>query len=221
MTRRRLVLFDIDGTLVDVRGAGRRAFADALREAAAIEDALHDVKFAGATDLSVLADVARKHERDVDAASFFAAMAKALVRRLGEESPRAVDGAVALVDELARGGEFVMGLVTGNARVCAHVKLDAAKIPKHFVVGAYGDEHADRDELARRARSRAELDGAFDEVFLIGDTPNDVAAARACGAVAIGVARGDDEERALVQAGAAHVVRRLDDARVLAALRRA
>ena len=244
---RRLVLFDVDGTLVDVRGAGRRAFADALREAWAIEDALERVSFAGATDLGVLdrvlasrvpeaASRARASSSESPSspsrasppaqfAAFFAAMERALAAHLAREPPGVVDGARALMASLDAVAA-PRGLVTGNARACARVKLRAAGLDEAFAAhgyacAGYGDEHPDRDELARIALRRAvDAHGAFDEVVLIGDTPSDVAAARASGATAIGVARDDERARALTDAGARVVVRRLDDEDVLRIVRR-
>lgn len=181
-----LVLFDIDGTLVDVRGAGRRAFARALAETWGVVDDLAHVSFAGGTDLGVLAELRALHALDEalhDA--FFRAMERTLADELERNAPRALPGAAALVDALAP--RATLGLLTGNAKACARVKIERAGIAWRFAVGAYGDEHADRNELARRlvvSRERHE------RVVVIGDTPNDIAAARAIDAHAIAVTTG-------------------------------
>lgn len=208
----RLVLFDIDGTLVDVRGAGRRAFSDALASACAIEDALADVRFAGATDLGVLEQVKAKHGRAaLDEPRFFQDMESALRRRVLEERSIAYPGVVELLAQLAGDPRVRTGLVTGNAAACAKVKLAAVGLDGYFEIGAYGDEHADRLHLACLAKERAERRFAetFERLFLIGDTPNDVAAARACGAVAIAVATGHYDAAALRATGADLVVETL------------
>jgi phosphoglycolate phosphatase len=221
-----LVLWDIDGTLVDVKGAGRRAFIHGIERAWGVVDDLADVKFAGATDLGVLASLRQRlHLPEVHTRAFFEHMAAHLERTLlegvlsgansGHASP--VDGAVHVVRALHERG-VVQGLVTGNARATAFVKLKAAGIDASvFVAGAYGDEHADRNELARRALVRAQESGAHVQgpgarTFLVGDTARDVEAAKIIGAVAIALLRRVEERDALVRAGADHVIERLDEA---------
>lgn len=207
-----LVLWDIDGTLVDVKGAGRRAFIHGIQRAWGIVDELADVSFAGATDLGVLASLrARLHLPEQHTPAFFAHMAEALEDNLRAPpgSAVAVAGAVEVVTALEQRGDVVQGLVTGNAKATAFVKLRHAGVPHtHFRVGAFGDEHHDRSELARRALARA---GAVTRTVLIGDTANDVKAAKAIGATAIALLRRPAERSAIVDAGVDHVVDALSE----------
>ena len=224
-----LVLFDIDGTLVDVRGAGRRAFVAALERTWGIVDAESDlrradVSFAGATDLGVLRQLRQRLALDEPhEPAFFVAMEQTLLVELEREKPRLYDGVERCLARFAAPapagrGDVVLGFVTGNAMRCAHVKIEAAGIDRgRFVVGGYGDEHHDRPTLARMAKERAEqfcaeqLGGhGFDRVLLIGDTPSDIAAARHIGAVAIGVTTGHFGRQQLTDAGADLVVDSLD-----------
>jgi phosphoglycolate phosphatase len=180
-----LVLFDIDGTLVDVRGAGRRAFSRALALTWGIDDDLAHVTFAGATDLGVLSQLAARHAIDVRAhGTFFAHMARTRDEELVREPPIALPHARDSLEVLAARDDVVLGLLTGNARACAHLKLQRAQLPARFAHGGYGDEHADRNELARRARA------GHERVVVVGDTMKDVEAARAIGARAIAVCTG-------------------------------
>ena len=183
--RSTLVLFDIDGTLVDVRGAGRRAFARALKDTWRVDDDLAHVTFAGATDLGVLAQLEARHalDRTLDAA-FFARMELTLTDELARDPPHALPHARESVDALASRDDVTLGLLTGNARACAHLKVAGAGIRSVFGCGAFGDEHADRNELARRAR------GDATRVVVVGDTPKDIEAARAIGARAVAVCTG-------------------------------
>lgn len=218
-----LVLWDIDGTLVDVKGAGRRAFIHGIERAWGVVDDLADVNFAGATDLGVLASLRlRLPLPEEHTPSFFLHMAEALERGLAAaaQQPRgtsaasavAVAGAVEVVLALQRRGDIVQGLVTGNARATAFVKLRHASVPhEQFSVGAFGDEHADRCELANRAFQRARRAAPVDRVVLIGDTVNDVRAARSVGAVAVALLRRPHERGALVEAGADHILDQLTD----------
>jgi phosphoglycolate phosphatase-like HAD superfamily hydrolase len=210
---RHLVLFDIDGTLLDVQGAGRRAFAAALRATWDVDDDLHDVRFAGATDRGVLQQLRARHALpEADEPAFFRAMERTLAAALGPEPPRVYPGVRDCLGRLAADGDVMLGLVTGNALRCAQVKLEHAGLDRAiFDVGGYGDEHHDRDELARRAVARARHargmhDAGFARTFLVGDTPNDVRAARAIGAVAVAVTTGHFDRAALVDAGADIVV---------------
>ena len=207
-----LVLWDIDGTLVDVKGAGRRAFIHGIERAWGVIDDLADVSFAGATDLGVLAMLRQRlHLPEERTRAFFEHMTEALERNLlataqraAEGTAVAVAGAVEVVRALALHEGVVQGLVTGNARATAFVKLRHAGVPhEHFFVGAFGDEHADRCELAKRALEQA---GDVRRVVLVGDTTNDVKAAKSIGATAVALSRRPTERDALAQAGADHVI---------------
>ena len=210
-----IVLWDIDGTLCDVRGNGRKAFAVALARTWGVVDELHDVKFLGGTDLDVLAHLRTRLTLDpAHDARFFDVMHDALTELVAGMSDVAIPGAADVVNTLhARG--FTQGLVTGNARRCAYVKVKAAGIDAtRFPFGGFGDEHGDRNELAKLALSRAGR--SSERVVLVGDTPNDIRAAHAINAVAVALTSKHYDRSALKNAGADVVV---DDLReVIAAL---
>ena len=204
-----LILFDIDGTLVDVQGAGRAAFAAAITATWNVVDDLADITFAGATDTGVLQQLRRRHAlHEAQEAEFFRQMERTLVVALSTTQPRLYEGVRHCVTTWQQTPHAVLGLVTGNGRRCAHLKLEHAGLdPGIFDVGGYGDEHHDRNALALLAKQRAEAGrgGAFDVVYLVGDTPNDIAAGLHIGAVAVGVTTGHFDRAALLAAGA-HIV---------------
>ena len=206
---RSLILFDIDGTLVDVHGAGKRAFALAITQTWNIVDDLADITFAGATDRGVLRQLRARHAlHEADEHRFFQTMEHTLLVSMQEQMPILYEGVRTGVTAWQQRPGAVLGLVTGNGRRCAHLKLEQAGLdPGIFDVGGYGDEHHDRNALAQLALERAEAGhgGAFDVVYLVGDTPNDIVAAHAIEAIAVGVTTGGFDRRALVQAGA-HIV---------------
>lgn len=222
-----LVLWDIDGTLVDVKGAGRRSFIHGIEKAWGIVDDIADVKFAGATDLGVLLQLrARLHLPEEHERAFFehmtAHLEQSLAPKVGTDAAPVCTGAVAVpgaahaVRSLHERGDVVQALVTGNARSTAFVKLRAAGIDTApFVAGGYGDEHPDRNELARRALARVRERHAPARTVLIGDTVRDVEAAKTIGALAIAVARRAEDHAALREAHADHVVERIDEALAL------
>jgi phosphoglycolate phosphatase len=210
-TTRRLVLFDIDGTLLDVKGAGRRSFAEALTLTWGITDDLADVRFAGATDLGVLEQLRARHELPaVDEDRFFLHLEQTLRRALVVEAPSVYPGVRECVAAWAQ-TDAVLGLLTGNARRTAHAKLEAARLDVAcFDVGGYGDEHPDRAALARLAVSRAQAQsGQALDVIVVGDTANDIRAARAIAARAVAVTTGHVSRAELADAD--RVVDRLDE----------
>ncbi|MBP7274971.1 MAG: haloacid dehalogenase-like hydrolase [Kiritimatiellae bacterium] len=208
---RRTLFFDIDGTLLHVRGAGRAAFASAVRDEFGVTDDLQWVRFAGATDLDVLRQVLERHggtAAEERIARFFSRLAASLREHLTAAPPELCPGARELLTALARDETTLIGLITGNTGPCARIKLEAAGIHGHFVLGAFGHEHGNRAEIARLALDRAFHHGMPRDAtcVVIGDTPLDIAAARAIGARALSVATGAHSEAELRAAGADHVI---------------
>lgn len=202
--RTRLVLFDIDGTLVKVLGAGRRALAEAFARVFERPDAIAHLDpewFAGKTDLYIFRQVALDagittwdYERRY---TELEAIYLELLRRHVEKHPdaHALPGAEALLIALSNGnGGPALGLMTGNIEAGARVKLDPFGLNRFFPSGGFGSDALDRVDIGRVARGRFErrLGVAIDpgDVVLVGDTPADVLAARACGFRALAVASG-------------------------------
>ena len=197
----KLVLFDIDGTMLWTDGAGRRAVYRALEEVYGTP-APDTHEFDGKTDPQIdreLMTMAGTPRGDVDAL-----LPRALSRyvdelraELGDAShaDKVYPGVAALLDALEARSDVVLGLLTGNVRDGAAAKLAAVGIDgARFRVGAFGSDHADRPALPAIARQRAEtllghaVEGS--DVVVIGDTPADMACGRGIGARAIGVATG-------------------------------
>jgi phosphoglycolate phosphatase-like HAD superfamily hydrolase len=222
MTERpRLVLWDVDGTLVDVRRLGRDAFFDAFeRVTGAPPDEM--VPFAGRTDLEIAHDMLAT--AGVEPANgmldrFEEALVEALARRRDEmrRRGRALVGAAAALARLKDEPGVVQSVLTGNVERNALVKLDTFGLSKYldFAAGGYGSDHRVRGELVAIARRRAEtrhgVDLRPDDVVLVGDTPLDVAAAHEGGARAVGVATGPYDVDELREAGADAVLPDLAD----------
>lgn len=212
-----LVLFDIDGTLLDLHGAGRKSFALALEEAFGWKDEIQYIQFAGATDLDVLDQVFRRHGRILtraDADHFFSIMPDKLHETSADAEVTIYPGAVELVAALSEHPEITIGLVTGNIEACARIKLEKAGLHGHFTLGAFGHEHGDRREIARMAKERAHASlppgTSFSRTFLIGDTPSDITAAHHIGATSIAVTTGAYQRPQLEAAGAHHVLDSLE-----------
>ncbi len=195
-----LILWDIDGTLLMPKGVGREATRLAMLEVFKTDAGLATHYFGGKTDWRTLLDLlpaqgftetAIQESLPAYAQSVAQHMSRIIVDYSVEQCP----GAHALVTELHRMGHPLQALVTGNTASIAPIKLRAAGFdPDWFVVGAYGNESPNRNDLPPLAVARAEkLSGrkiAPEQVIVIGDTPADVACARALGAVAVGVRTG-------------------------------
>jgi phosphoglycolate phosphatase-like HAD superfamily hydrolase len=195
----RLVLFDIDGTLLSAGRAGATALLRALDETYGTTGPIDRWSFGGKTDPQIVWELMT--EAGLDAARiearFDRVIARYLVHLEAHLDPARVKlkpGIGALLGALEADPGVVMGLVTGNVHEGAELKLRSAGIWSYFALGAYGSDHRDRERLPPIAAKRAEeLTGiAFSgkDIVIIGDTPSDVTCGRSLGVKAIGVATG-------------------------------
>lgn len=217
----RLILFDIDGTLVWTRGAGREATQHAMIEVFGTCGALATHQFGGKTDWQTLVDLlyeAGVSYAEVERAmpAYDAAMARHLTRVIDHYDVQPCTGAVELLETLRQRTDVGLGLVTGNVSRTAPIKLRAAGFdPAWFAVGAYGSEAQARDHLPALAVARAVDHYRYPfsphEVFVVGDTPADISCARALGAVAVSVQTGFAPEDELLAAHPDHLLRDLTE----------
>lgn len=226
----KLVLFDIDGTILWTDGAGRRAIHRALTEIFG-GTGPESYWFDGKTDRQIVRDLMRLEghgDEHIDARmdALLDRYVEYLERELAhpDHRPQLFEGVGALLDALEARGDVVLGLLTGNLERGARVKLDAVGIdPDRFTVNAFGSDSEHRPELPavaqRRARERLGLDVPGGSVVVIGDTPADVDCGRAIGARAIAVATGRYGVEELAEHRPAAVFRDLTDtARVVEAI---
>jgi phosphoglycolate phosphatase len=216
-----LILFDIDGTLIQSGRAGLRGMNAAFWRLHGRESALDGVPIAGRTDRAIVADVLRL--LGVDPTDHHVhRLREAYLEDLRFEIGRPVDapsgilpGVEALLAALDTRPEFGVGLLTGNFAGGAAIKLGHFGLWERFRFGAFGDAHADRRDLVPVALEAAAMTGlrvaSADRVVVIGDTPLDVDCARAHGARALGVATGPFGREELVEAGAHYVAPTLSE----------
>ncbi|MBV9657909.1 MAG: HAD hydrolase-like protein [Verrucomicrobia bacterium] len=203
----KLLLFDIDGTLLTTGGAGEHGFGQAFQDAFGIADDLSTIDFAGATDSAIAGMLFEKHCLEPTPArhehfrtTYLPHLGKNLARFQGRVMPGVRDW---LPDLAARPGA-VLGLLTGNFSTAAQLKLTHYGLFDYFPFGAFADDSPHRDALGPIALGRARrihgveafADPARD-VLIIGDTPRDIACARACGARMLAVATGKHNRASL------------------------
>src|SRR5438094_180844 len=194
----RLVLFDIDGTLVHTGGAGVKAFAKVFASEFNAVDGFERLKFAGRTDTGLVREFFGFHHippTPENFQRFFERYAFWLDHILRESKGGVCAGVHEFVAELkALPNPPVLGLLTGNIRLGAEIKLRHYQLWETFQTGAFADDAEERDQIAAIARERGsqilkhELRG--EEVLVIGDTPLDIRCARAIGAKMLAVATG-------------------------------
>jgi phosphoglycolate phosphatase len=217
----RLVLWDIDQTLVDLSGLGASWYATALL--ATTGTAMHTLpEFGGRTELAISADVLVSHGIEPTEEAI-QALWQALIEVSEQAWPtlreggRALPGAAAALLDLAGHGGVVQTLVTGNLPEISRHKLTAFDLHEHLdlEIGGYGSLSAHRPDLVAYAVGRAAAkhgtEFAPDAVVIVGDTPHDITAALAHGAVAVGVATGHFTAVELRDAGAHIVLSDLSD----------
>jgi phosphoglycolate phosphatase-like HAD superfamily hydrolase len=220
MSETKLVLFDIDGTLVLTGRAGVRAMTRAMAEVFGVEGAFNDISMAGRTDWYLLSIALSQAGQTLNASEFerfravYIRFLEEEVLERGEGRKGIMPGVRDLLDTLASRDDVLLGLLTGNFVEAARIKLEHFDLWRYFRCGAYGDDAEDRNALVPVAVERAQAyDGrrAFTRVVVIGDTPHDIACAAAAGATSLAVATGGFDVDSLRTAGADVVFEDLGD----------
>jgi phosphoglycolate phosphatase-like HAD superfamily hydrolase len=220
----RLVLFDIDGTLLLTGGAGKRAMDRAFADAFGVADAFAEVPMGGRTDRFLIEHALERWGVPITPEAldrFRECYLVHLADTIGEPGhgrKGTMPGVAPLLDALAGRPGVQTALLTGNYEAGARIKLTHFDLWDRFAWGAFGDHHAERDALARAAIADAPRRGVAladpADAVIIGDTPFDIACARAAGARVIAVATGGhplDELQALAPDLAIADLTRLDD----------
>ena len=195
--QKRLLLFDIDGTLINSAGAGVHALKLALTERFGITDDLADIEIAGMTDSGIVTSILNKHTipaTNENVAAFLDTYVHHLSLQLPLRTGLLLPGVLDLLNKLRDRPNLVLALLTGNISRGAQLKLEHYGVWHFFEFGAFADDHHDRNELGPFARARANekhgCEFAADRIDVIGDTPHDIACGKAFGARTIAIATG-------------------------------
>lgn len=199
-----LLLFDIDGTLVTVNGAGRSAITDSLSSLLDTPISTEGISFSGRTDPDILRSVLSHngHEPSADTVdSALEAYVTAAQEAIQPQHVQLLPGVRTLLHTLTRRDDVHLALVTGNVEPIAYHKLDAAGLAEYFSTGAFGSDHAERDALPPLALRRARHDTGHtfsrDRTIIIGDTDRDVQCAKAAGVRSMAVCTGGSNRNVL------------------------
>jgi phosphoglycolate phosphatase len=213
-----VVLFDIDETLVHTGGAGARSWNAAFQKLYDKPADIGEHTSAGETDPQVARETFRGVLGRDPSSEELGRLYTAYLLHLADDiwtskDYRALPGAEQTLIKLAEAG-VTLGIVSGAMEGAARTKLVPANLNRYFVFGGYGSDSPDRPELVRLAVHKASLlhdDLTADRVYVVGDTPKDITAAIAAGAVGVGVASGKYSTDELDAAGATYVLASLED----------
>jgi phosphoglycolate phosphatase len=197
MENKRLLLFDIDGTLVSTGGAGVRALKLVIEKRYGVQDDLHDVEIAGRTDSGIAASILKKYgasETNGNVGDFLDEYVGFLEQTISTTDGQILPGMSEILNRMKARPDRVLGLLTGNVKRGAELKLQHYGLWDFFEFGAFADDHHDRNQLGEFARTRAQEKHGHDfdsaQIDVIGDTGHDVACGKAFGARTVAIATG-------------------------------
>lgn len=216
----KLFLFDIDGTLVRTAGAGKRSMEIAFEQIYGITNGFSGIHMMGRTDPAILRESLGNHGLTPDAEDFerfrelyFKTLESEILQP--REGKRVCAGIRDLLDVLKDRSDVLLGLLTGNWRTSALLKLRYFSLDAYFKLGAFADDSEDRNALVpvavERARELLDSELSANDAIVIGDTPLDVACAKPHGAVTVAVATGFHALEALEATEADFVFKDLSD----------
>ncbi|GAB4288216.1 MAG: HAD family hydrolase [Myxococcota bacterium] len=216
----KILLFDIDHTLLYTGGGGSRALDYAFKKVFNLDGGMKEVSVAGKTDPLIVAEVVKKRLNASPTAEEISDALDVYIKRLAIEiadtsSGHIKKGLLNLLNELSTRDDILLGILTGNIEGGANLKLDAFNLRGYFRFGAYSSDSPDRNKLVAVAKERAErLIGRklapSEPIVVIGDTPYDIACAKAAGVYSIAVATGPYSVEELKQNNPNLVIEDLD-----------
>lgn len=194
---KKLILWDIDGTLIRTNRAGIAALVQAFAQVLGQTPDMDKVEVAGRTDRWIIGRMLEQHGVAPTPERVHAVLESYLQLLHGEISTRpgrVLPGIVELLEKLHRRDDVVQGLLTGNVERGARIKLEHYRVWHYFAFGAFGDDSPLRNDLGphalRRARERHAVDFPPERTYVIGDTPHDIECGKVIGARTIAVATG-------------------------------
>lgn len=194
----KLILFDIDGTLITSGGAGERSLRMAVKDRFGKDDDLKGIEIAGRTDTGIAQRVFDRYATEAtpeNISAFFDRYLHHLSTELSRSKGTLLPGILDLLNALKERPALSIALLTGNLSRGAEIKLTHYGIWEFFEFGAYADDNADRNQLGKFARARAlekhGVEFSPGDIYVLGDTPHDIDCGRAFGAKTVAIATGN------------------------------
>ena len=219
----KLLLFDIDQTLINSGGAGLRALDRACLQLFGISNAMQDIHPHGKTDPAIAREILRvRLNKTAAEIGQIESILDVYLSYLKEEvrlSPnyRVLPGIVSVLEESLSRNDVILGLATGNIELGARIKLDRGELNPYFAFGGFGSDSEDRAELVRKAAGKAAGRRGEPisplETFVIGDTPLDIDAGNRAGFKTVGVATGSYSIEQLLDSGATFAIQDFEQGR--------
>ncbi|MFC1820889.1 HAD family hydrolase [Thermodesulfobacteriota bacterium] len=210
----KLVLFDIDGTLIDSGEAGTRALTNSFRQIFSIKDAFAGIRMAGKTDIQIIKECMAVHglqSGDNILSSVLSEYLNNLRIEVNNNRKRLHPGVIELLNSLKTMEGYWLGLLTGNIEKGARIKLEVFDLNDYFPIGAFGSDDEDRNRLlpivVKKFREMMNPDFNYKDCIVIGDTPLDVQCAKPHGATTIVVSTGPYSYESLLETKADYVLR--------------
>lgn len=210
-----IILFDIDGTLTRSGGAGRKIFDRVFVRLYQEKDASEGLDFAGKTDPMIIEEIFKARLGRLPDQTEMIRVKKAYLKILEDDvrsvrSYQPIEGIAELLKALSSNDHILLGLATGNYRESAFLKLQSAGLRKFFSFGGFGSDSPNRTELTRlgieRGKELIPFHHNFEKAFVVGDTPYDVEAGQAAGAVTIAMLTGSTQKEALAKHNPDHIL---------------
>jgi phosphoglycolate phosphatase-like HAD superfamily hydrolase len=210
----KLLLFDVDQTLISTGGAGIRALNRAFQKLYAVENAMDGILPHGKTDPGIIREIFLSHPVPYLSDGFptsFTAIVESYLEFLNDEiestsSYKILPGIEGILNSLSGRSDIAIGLATGNVEAGARIKLERGNLNRYFPFGGFGSDSENRTELVRHGAERAAAYLGYrpdaGNVFVIGDTPRDIVAGREAGFLTVGVATGKYSKEELKESGA-------------------
>jgi phosphoglycolate phosphatase-like HAD superfamily hydrolase len=214
----KLLLFDVDQTLISTGGAGIRALNRAFQKLYAVENAMEGILPHGKTDPGIIREILHSHPVPSLNDGFPTSMTAVVDLYLefldneidSTSSYKILPGIEGLLNSLSGRSDIAIGLATGNVEAGARIKLERGNLNRYFPFGGFGSDSENRTELVRHGAQRAAAYTGFQpdagNVFVIGDTPRDILAGREAGFLTVGVATGKYSKEELKESGATVVI---------------
>ena len=215
----KLVLFDIDGTLIDSGEAGSRALNNSFRQVFSIENAFAGIMMAGRTDIQIIKEGLAVHglqSGDGLLSSILSEYLNSLRIEVNNNRRHLKPGVVELLDSIKTMRGYWLGLLTGNIEKGACIKLEVFDLNRYFPIGAFGSDDEDRNGLlpiaVRKFRDMTNIDLSYNECIVIGDTPSDVRCSKPFDAISVAVSTGPYSYESLLETEADYVLKDLSGA---------